>query len=82
MSERLSPETVAVTLVQHALASEPEPRTYLARVVDELFSAEPDVREHISDLFFVELTEDLSGRGEEDAVRAVLEVQTFWDQEA
>jgi hypothetical protein len=82
MTERLRPETVAVTLAQHAHDTEPEPQTYLARVVAELFEAEPGVREHISDFFFVELTEELGRRGQQDAVRTVLEVQTFWDKEA
>ena len=80
--ERLRPETVAVTLAQHAHDTEPEPQTYLARVVGELMEAEPGVREHVSDLFFVELAEELSRRGEADAVRVVLEVQKSWDQEA
>lgn len=82
MVERLRPETVAVTLVQHARDTEPEPQTYLARVVAELFSAEPRVRTHISDLFFADLTDELSKRGEAEAVRAVLEVQNDWDQES
>jgi len=82
MTERLRPETVAVTLAQHARDTEPEPQTYLARVVAELFEAEPGVLEYVSDLFFVELTEALSGRGEAEAVQAVLEAQARWDQEA
>ena len=82
MTERLRPETVAVTLVQHAHDFELEPQAYLARVLGELLEAEPGVREHVSDLFFVELTEELSRRGEGDAVRAVLEVQSHWDQES
>ena len=83
MSEgRLRPETVAVTLIQHARDTEPEPQTYLARMVAELFSAEPLVRTHISDLFFADLSDELSRRGEESAMRAVLEVQTHWDKEA
>jgi hypothetical protein len=81
MSKRLRPETVAVTLAEHAHDTEPEPQTFLARVVAELFEAEPGVREHISDLFFVELTEELHRRGEGDAVRAVLEVQNHWVRE-
>ena len=82
MSERLSPETVAVTLLQHAHDTEPEPQTYLARVVAELLEAESGVRQHISDLWFVELVEALARRGEESAVRVVLDVQAAWDQEA
>jgi len=82
MTERIRPETVALTLIQHARDSEPEPETYLARVVAELLEAESAVCQHVADLFFVELTEQLSGQGEEDAVRAVLEVQSHWDQEA
>ena len=82
MTERLRPETVAVTRAQHAHDTEPEPQTYLARVVAELFEAEPGVLEHVSDLFFADLSDELSIRGERDAVRAVLEVQTYWDQEA
>ena len=72
MSERLSPETVAVTLAQHAHDTEPEPQTNLARVVAELFEAEPSVREHISDFFFVELAEELHRRGQQHAAKAVL----------
>jgi hypothetical protein len=68
MSERLRPETVAVTLAQHAHDTEPEPQTYLARVV--------------GDLFFADLTEDLYRRGQRDAAKAVLEVQTDWNREA
>jgi len=82
MTERIRPETVALTLIQHARDSEPEPETYLARVVAELLETESAVCQHVADLFFVELTEQLSGQGEEDAVRAVLEVQSHWDQEA
>jgi hypothetical protein len=55
---------------------------YISKVVAELFELSPIVREHISDLILVELTEELSRRGQGDAVRAVLEVQTHWQQEA
>jgi hypothetical protein len=82
MTERIRPETVALTLVQHALATEPEPGTYLARVVSEILEAESGVRLHVTDLFFVELTEQLARLGKAEAVRAVLEVQSRWDQEA
>jgi hypothetical protein len=82
MTERIRPETIALTLIQHARDAEPEPQSYLARVVGELLEAESAVRTHVTDLFFVELAEELSRRGEADAVRAVLEVQSHWDQEA
>lgn len=81
ISERLRPETVAVTLAEHAHDTEPEPQTYLARVVAELLEAEPGVGEHISDFFFAELTEELSRRGAGDAMKAVLEVQKHWAKE-
>jgi hypothetical protein len=81
MTERIRPETVAITLIQHASDTEPEPETYLARVVAELLEAEPGVSGHLWDAYFVELTEALSGRGEEAAMRAVLDVQAVWDQE-
>jgi len=82
MTERIRPESVAATLIEHARDTEPEPETYLARVVAELLEAESTVREHISDFYFVELTEELSRRGEEGAMQAVLDVQAAWDQEA
>jgi hypothetical protein len=82
MTERIRPETIALTLIQHARDSEREPETYLARVVAELLEAEPVVRQPVSDYFFVELVEALGGRGEAEAVRAVLEVQIHWDKEA
>jgi hypothetical protein len=78
MTDRLRPETVAVTLAQHAHDTEPEPQTYLARVVAELFEAEPGVLEHVSDLFFADLSDELSRRGKAEAVRAVLEIQNHW----
>ena len=81
-TERIRPETIALTLAQHASNTENEPETYLARVVHEILEAEPGVLAHLSDWFFVELIEALSERGEAEAVRAVLEVQKHWDQEA
>jgi len=81
MTERLRPETVAVTLAQHAQATEPEPQTYLARVVAELFEAEPGVLEHVWDLFFADLLEELGRRGQQVAMKAVIEVQNDWNRE-
>ncbi len=81
MTERLRPETVALTLAQHAHDTEPEPETYLARVVAELFSADPGVREHISDLFFADLLEELGRQDQKVAMNAVIEVQNHWNQE-
>ncbi len=81
MTERLRPETVAVTLAQHAHDTEPEPQTYLARVVAELFGAEPGVREHISDWFFADLLEELGRRDQQVAMKAVIEVQNRWERE-
>jgi len=80
--ERVDPETLALQLVEHAADQQADTDidVYLARVVAELLSAEPGVREHVSDLFFVELTEELSRSGEEGAVRAVLKIQTDWDK--
>jgi hypothetical protein len=51
---------------------------YLARVVAELFEMSPGAREHISDLVIAEHVEELSRRGEEEAMRAVLRVQRDW----
>jgi hypothetical protein len=81
MSERLRPETVAVTLAQHAHDTEPEPQAYLARVVDELFSAEPGVLDHIVDKWFSDLLEELGRRGQQGAVEAAIEVWNHWNQE-
>jgi len=53
---------------------------YASRVVAELCEISPIVREHISDLILVELTEELYRRGEpgREAARMVAEVQRDW----
>ena len=53
---------------------------YLAKLIAELFEMSPGAREHISDLLIADLCEELGGRGEEDAMRAVLKVQRDWAQ--
>ena len=81
----VDPATFAYQLLEHLadVHGDAAADLYLARVVAELFELSPITREHvISDLFFVELAEELGRRGEEDAVRAMLEVQTYWEQEA
>jgi hypothetical protein len=81
--EHPDPATFAQRLFGHlAEVHGTDADLYLAKAIAELFDLSPIARDHVSDLFFVELTEELSGRGKKDAVRAVLKVQTFWDQEA
>ena len=81
MVGRIEPETLAYTLADHAYAADQEPQEYLTRVVAELFGLEPGVLNHVLDKWFTDLVEELSRRGKDDAVRAVLEVQTHWEQE-
>ncbi len=76
-----TPESLAYTLVEHASEVSDEPQKYLTRVVAELFGIQPGVLGHVVDKWFVDLTEELTRRGQEDAVRAVLEVQARWEQE-
>jgi hypothetical protein len=56
----------------------------LARAIAELFELSPIARIHTTDVFFVELVEELHRRGQpgQEAARMVLEVQKHWDQEA
>ena len=81
---RPDPATFARQLFEHLaeVHGDANADLYLAKVIAELFELSPIALEHFSDLFFVELTEELSRCGEEGAMRAVLEVQTLWDQEA
>ena len=83
MAEEVDPETLAATLVEHVeqAVGEEEVDTRITRVVAELLGIRPAVLDHIVDKWFTDLTEQLSRRGEEDAVRAVLEVQNHWSQE-
>jgi len=82
--ERVDPGTFAYQLFEHLadVHGDADADLYASRVVAELFELSPIARQHISDLFFVELTEELHRRGQRDAAKAVLEVQTLWEQEA
>lgn len=81
MADRIDPETAASALIAHAHDSEPEPEAYLVRAIAEVFAREPGVLGHIVDKWFTDLTEELGRRGQEDARRAVLEVEERWRQE-
>ena len=81
---RVDPETFGYQLFEHIgdLHGDENADLYLARVVAELFELSPILREHVSDLIIADLTEELHRRGQPDAAKAVLEVQTRWGQEA
>jgi hypothetical protein len=83
MKERIDPETLAYTLVEHAadVCGEDAADAYLVRIVAEVLAIAPGVLGHVVDKWFTDLAEELGRRGEQDAVRAVTEVQTHWEQE-
>jgi hypothetical protein len=81
VADRIDAETVAITLIQHAHDTEPEPQEYLTHVVANLFGMEPDVLNHIVNKWFVDLADELGRRGQEEALRAVLAIQDHWRQE-
>ena len=54
---------------------------YLAKVIAELFELSTGAREHISDFLIADLCLELSRRGEEEAMHAVLKVQRDWANE-
>ena len=84
MTERQPPNALARQLFEHLaeVHGDADADLYASRVVAELFDLSPIVREHISDLLFVELTEELHRRGNpgRDAARLVAEVQRDWSQ--
>lgn len=77
-----TPESLAYGLFAHAdeVANE-DAQAFLIAVVREIFVVNPGVLEHIMDKWFVDLTEELSRRDQEVAMRAVLAVQDHWNQE-
>lgn len=81
--ESVDPELFAYQLFAHTsyVHGDADADLYLARVVSELFELSPILLEHVSDLFFADLTEELGRRGQQDAVWAVLKVQRDWSQE-
>jgi hypothetical protein len=81
VAEQTPPETLAITLIEHAYDTQPKPQEYLIRVVAELFAAEPGVLAHISGKWFTDLAEELGRCGQEDAMRAVLQVENQWRNE-
>jgi hypothetical protein len=74
MPEKLGPETLAYTLVEHAHATDPEPQEYLTRVVAELFGIEPAVRQRFMDLLVTDLKEEIVRREDPKYARATVEL--------
>jgi hypothetical protein len=78
-----NPEPLAYGLLAHAedIVGEDSAERYLIAVVREIFVIDPGVLEHFVEKWFTDLTEELGRRGEEAAMRAVLEVKQRWRQE-
>jgi hypothetical protein len=80
--ERPDPGAFARQLLDHLaeVHGDANADLYASRVVAELFELSPIVRKHLSDLFLVELVEELHGRGDpgREAARLVGEVQREW----
>jgi hypothetical protein len=51
---------------------------YLAHMVAALFELSPMAKVHITDFVIADLVAGLASRSEENAVRAVLEIQNHW----
>jgi hypothetical protein len=83
--EGIEPEALANMLVAQAaeIFDEDYADLYLANVVAELFELNPGLREHISDLILVKVSEELYRRGApgRDAARMVAVIQREWSQE-
>ncbi len=78
-----TPESLAYGLIVHAedAVGRDDAQCYLIAVVREIFVVNPGTLEHFVDKWFTDLAEELSRRGQEDAMRAVLEVEQRWRQE-
>jgi hypothetical protein len=77
--------TYACQIFEQVAAEHADPTDlglYLAKAIAEILELSPGAREHISDLFIADLCEEFGRHGEEEAMRAVLKVQSRWSQEA
>jgi hypothetical protein len=80
MTQKQGAEMFAYQVFEHVanVHGDAEADLYLARVIAELFELSPIVREHISDLFFADLTEELHRHSQRDAAQMVSVVQRDW----
>ncbi len=85
MTQQTPPETLAITLIEHAYDTQPKPQEYLIRVVAELFAAEPVVLAHISRKLITDLAEEVAQIAPDradDVIALMEQVQRHWEQEA
>jgi hypothetical protein len=85
VAEQTPPETLAITLIEHAYHTQPKPEEYLIRVVAELFAAEPGVLTHISRKLVTDLAEEaarIAPDRADDVIALIDQVQQMWEQQA
>ena len=74
MTEKLEPETLAFTLVEHIAdqVGEDALDAHLIRVIAEVFAIQPSVLSHVVEKWFIDLKEEVVRREDPRHARAVV----------
>ena len=74
MTEKVEPETLAYTLVEHVADTVGEDAldAYLVRVVAEVFAIQPGVLNRVMEKWFIDLKEEIASREDPRHARAVV----------
>ncbi len=81
--ERVDPETLAYTLVEHAadVCGEDAANAYLVRVISEVFAIAPGVLAHVVDKLMGDLKEEIAQREDPRFSRATIAlIETIEDE--